>query len=162
MEKQHVLICPKCNSTDISTDMSNPALVETGLFNNSFRCNHCGYTGTFFPDVEISKLEPVKELKDIPKRELMDTRYGKNINWWWRRIGPVTLLISIILLFFYNNQIVFYLGLIELLPLSIVITLTSHKNELIQKYKILKIISVIVFIYSFTVGPIILALLFFS
>jgi len=45
-------ICPKCKSTDIKTDFSDPGIVATGMFMNQFICKKCGFSGAFFPEVE--------------------------------------------------------------------------------------------------------------
>jgi len=47
-------ICPKCKSTDISPNFSARAYAK-GSFFNEFKCNKCGYTGQFFPEVEVKK-----------------------------------------------------------------------------------------------------------
>jgi ribosomal protein S27AE len=52
MKKQ--LICPRCKSTDISNDFSNAGMVATGLFNNRKKCNNCGYSSDFFPEIETN------------------------------------------------------------------------------------------------------------
>jgi hypothetical protein len=61
LKHTHVLICPKCNSKDISTDFSNAGFVGTGLFNNIKVCNNCGYTHSFFPEVEIKNTSKNKK-----------------------------------------------------------------------------------------------------
>jgi len=153
-KKKFITICPKCNSTDVKTDFSNPGLVGTGLFVNAKVCNNCGYSSNFFPEIEEDKLPEEKKIKKQEKKELVNTTYGKNINWLWRFSGPIGIGLSIIFLFFYNVKAIFYLGLVGLLPLSCVLTLTAHRNDMIKKYPILKTISVNVFIYSITIAPI--------
>ena len=55
MAEKPVRICPKCKSTDISPDLSIQAYGK-GSFFNEYKCNKCGYTGQFFPEVKkISK-----------------------------------------------------------------------------------------------------------
>ncbi|MBD3361599.1 hypothetical protein GF358_02275 [Candidatus Woesearchaeota archaeon] len=44
-------ICPKCKSTNISKDLSKEAYAK-GSFFNQYKCNDCGYTGEFFPEVD--------------------------------------------------------------------------------------------------------------
>ncbi|MBN2368453.1 hypothetical protein JXC34_05535 [Candidatus Woesearchaeota archaeon] len=44
-------ICPKCKSKDISPDLSAQSYARGSIF-NQFKCNACGYTGEFFPEVE--------------------------------------------------------------------------------------------------------------
>jgi transposase-like protein len=38
-------VCPRCGSADFSPDLSS-SILYSGF--NSYRCNSCGYTGTFF------------------------------------------------------------------------------------------------------------------
>ena len=149
--KTHVRICPKCNSKDISTDFSNAGLVGTGLFQDSFKCNHCGNTGRFFPEVEINKVHHIKKVKDVEKRDLIDKTIGKNISWWWRIAGPLTLILSFIFMFS-KIKTLFFTGLLVFLPFSLTLIFATYQKKLLEKYKILRIISIIIFIYSFTVG----------
>jgi len=44
-------ICPKCKSQDISPDMSVDSYGQ-GSFFNAYKCNKCGYSGQFFPEVD--------------------------------------------------------------------------------------------------------------
>jgi len=53
-----IRFCPKCKSTDIEGDLSVQSFVE-GY--NRFKCNKCGYSGMFFPEVDE------KEYKKISK-----------------------------------------------------------------------------------------------
>ncbi|MGM5481699.1 MAG: hypothetical protein ACQESE_04805 [Nanobdellota archaeon] len=52
--EEYVRICPKCNSIDVSDDMSNPAIKYIGQI-ESMVCNNCGFTGTIFPEVKRSE-----------------------------------------------------------------------------------------------------------
>ncbi len=47
-----IRICPKCKSKDVSADLSAQSYAQ-GSFFNQYKCNKCGHTGQFFP--EISK-----------------------------------------------------------------------------------------------------------
>jgi predicted nucleic-acid-binding Zn-ribbon protein len=51
MPKKFVRVCPKCRSMDVSHDMSVEAIARGSVFNN-FKCNKCGYTGIFFPEIK--------------------------------------------------------------------------------------------------------------
>ncbi len=54
-------ICPRCKSTDISSDLSAQAYGK-GSFFNEYKCNDCGYTGQFFPEiVEKTKRKIIKK-----------------------------------------------------------------------------------------------------
>lgn len=57
-----VRICPKCKSTDTSPDLSFQAYGSGSIF-NSFKCNKCGYTGVFFPEVDKRDLKKIKGTK---------------------------------------------------------------------------------------------------
>lgn len=58
-KEEFVKVCPKCKSLDISADLKMAWLGET----STSTCNECGYTNTFFPEVEVSKV------KDFMKKE---------------------------------------------------------------------------------------------
>jgi len=51
MPKKSTKICPKCKSKDISPDFSLNTFGEASEF-NKFKCNNCGYSSIFFPEVE--------------------------------------------------------------------------------------------------------------
>lgn len=60
-EEKHVKICPKCNSLNIKSDLTLAFLGET----STMTCSDCGYTNTFFPEVEVSKVrEFIKKKKE--------------------------------------------------------------------------------------------------
>jgi len=74
-------ICPRCKSKDISPDLSASAIT---LLNNNFtnyKCNKCGYKGTFFPIIEKVgkskikmkqiKIKNIKSLKKEKKAQIM-------------------------------------------------------------------------------------------
>jgi len=44
-------ICPKCKSIDVEADLSAQSYGK-GSFFNQYKCNSCGYTGIFFPEIE--------------------------------------------------------------------------------------------------------------
>ncbi len=43
-------ICPKCKSTDISPDLSAESYGHGTIF-NQYKCNKCGFSGQFFPEL---------------------------------------------------------------------------------------------------------------
>jgi len=55
-----VRVCPKCRSRDLSHDMSVQAFGRGAEF-NSFKCNKCGHTGIFFPEVKERNKKKGKE-----------------------------------------------------------------------------------------------------
>ena len=158
MTKKFVKICPQCNSKDVSNDFSNFALARTGL--KEQKCNHCGFTGQFFPEVEISKIPPIKKLKEVGKREIVNTRHGRRILWLWKYTGPLGILISLILIFQFKIKYLFYMGLLVALPTSLVVTLAAHKSELFKKYKFLRILSIIVLIICYILSVFVLGMFF--
>ncbi|MFQ5620342.1 MAG: hypothetical protein ACE5FT_00695 [Candidatus Nanoarchaeia archaeon] len=96
-KEKYVMICPKCKSTDISMDYSNPIQPAIGLPARYVcgKCNHNAYT---FPEVSLSK---VKKFKGNPKikASVVDTSYGKfEVRALWKVGGPLFILIG---LFFY-------------------------------------------------------------
>jgi|TARA_B100001971_G_scaffold207873_1_gene228715 hypothetical protein len=66
------IFCPHCNSQDVKIDFSNSARIVWGLFNNSRKCNNCGYASSFFPKARIKDIPKVKKLKKGNKRPLMN------------------------------------------------------------------------------------------
>ncbi len=50
MSKRFIKICPKCESGDVSPDLSVEALGKGAIF-NQMKCNACGYIGHLFPEV---------------------------------------------------------------------------------------------------------------
>ncbi len=55
-----LLICPQCGSRDIHPDFSAHSFGQSGFF-NQYRCNKCGYQGSFV--IEVDDIDE----KDIPK-----------------------------------------------------------------------------------------------
>jgi hypothetical protein len=146
-----IRICPKCNSDDIVQDFSNAGMIGSGMIQNSYVCNNCGNTGTFFPEVRKDKIPAVKNKKDIKNINLVNKQMYSNIIWWWKIFGPVLIILSIISLFI-KIPFLFYGSLFEFIPASIIITINSYTE--LYKNKIWKIISFIAIIYLFTLGPI--------
>jgi hypothetical protein len=148
MKKQFVRICPECNSTYVTYDLSNPALVNAGMTNNAFVCKNCGNKGSFFPEIQKNKVPKVKKPK---KRNLVNTQYyNNNINWLWEIIGPLSLVIGISLCFLGIPFIIFFL--VNILPFGLIATLNGYSEKL-RENKIFKIIFIIVLFYSIIIGP---------
>jgi predicted RNA-binding Zn-ribbon protein involved in translation (DUF1610 family) len=61
MKKTYLRICPECNSTDVSPDMSAESYAK-GLL-NQWKCNNCGYSGLFFPEYTAGDIKRIKEKK---------------------------------------------------------------------------------------------------
>jgi predicted RNA-binding Zn-ribbon protein involved in translation (DUF1610 family) len=47
-------ICPKCKSGNVSPDFSLQTFGEGREF-NKFKCNNCGHSSIFFPEIEKKK-----------------------------------------------------------------------------------------------------------
>ena len=106
-EEKEVMICPKCKSTDVHIDASNPLQPTMGL-PPKYVCNNCGYSGYAFPKIKLSELEKFEdEVKKEPhsnmKKEtpqMVDTSYGNfTVKVWWKIISPITFLVGVFLLF---------------------------------------------------------------
>ncbi len=104
-KKGIVQICPACNSKEISTDFSNPAAVASGVWINSKTCQNCGYSSDFFPQIESRKVPRVKDIRDIPKRDLVNINNIKRIagygyiSWAFR----IVIGLAAILIYFFTN-----------------------------------------------------------
>ena len=59
-KEAYVRICPKCKSTDVSDDMSNPTIKFIGQIENMV-CNNCGYAASFFPEAPPSEIAGLKK-----------------------------------------------------------------------------------------------------
>jgi len=75
-KKDYILVCPKCKSTDVGTDYSNPLTVMTGFSFNSRICNACGYSANYFPEVEIGK-KGFKKLADKKRKQIKHCRSAR-------------------------------------------------------------------------------------
>ena len=49
-------ICPKCKNENVSPDFSLKTFGEQSEF-NKFKCNDCGYSSIFFPEIEKRKIK---------------------------------------------------------------------------------------------------------
>ena len=52
-KEKYVKVCPKCNSLNLKVDST---LIFLGAPSN-YICKECGYTDSFFPEVEITKVK---------------------------------------------------------------------------------------------------------
>ncbi|MEK6983051.1 MAG: hypothetical protein AABX33_00625 [Nanoarchaeota archaeon] len=50
----NVRICPKCKKPDVSSDLSAHSFAQGSVFNN-YKCNQCGHSSIFFPEIETIK-----------------------------------------------------------------------------------------------------------
>lgn len=58
MKEKFVQFCPKCKSTNINNDFSNPASARYGGSNKI--CNDCKYVSKIFPEININNLKKIK------------------------------------------------------------------------------------------------------
>jgi hypothetical protein len=72
-----IRICPQCMSPDVETDFSNAAAVGVGFINNSFKCNHCGHAGTFFPKISVKDLKKPLSKKEVKNVKHVDMTFAK-------------------------------------------------------------------------------------
>ena len=59
-KEELVKICPKCGSTNVSTEFSNPANVAYGNALNYF-CNKCDYVAKIFPEVKTKDINKFRK-----------------------------------------------------------------------------------------------------
>ena len=52
-------MCPKCQSKEVITDWSI-ANIAREFANPSFKCNNCGFVGTFFPEIDEKQIKNIK------------------------------------------------------------------------------------------------------
>lgn len=85
--KNFVRICPKCGSTSVQTDFSNPVVWAYGT-TTKFRCNSCSYVGNLFPEISKDNLKDYKEELEeeikkgqikISDRETIDSSTGYSV-----------------------------------------------------------------------------------
>ncbi len=164
VKERWITVCPKCGSTDVSADFSNPVGVVTGRFQNFKICNHCGYDSMIFPEVPESKVQKPKDLKDVEKRTLVDVGYGQGVtHFWWKIVGPIGLVLNIYMYLinpfnlsetFLSSVILFYS-----LPLAVFIMSYAYGRNYFEKYNVLRILGVIMLLYG-VVGYYLLPILF--
>jgi hypothetical protein len=144
MASKSVMICPKCNSSNISNDFSSPGLVGTGLFDSAKVCNNCGYRGDFFPVVDADKLPLVKEIKPDEKKDSINTAYGKYAAGFWKVSGPIVVVLSILLLV-YPSSTARLMSILMAIPLAIVMIVSGYFHEWVEKHAYVRILLVALF-----------------
>jgi len=130
-EENTVMFCPKCNSTDIRMDNSNPLIGVAGV-PADYVCTNCGYTARVFPALEESEAKKLVEKKVMDNTtEKVDVQYGKfAINIWWKIFGPLAILIGIYMLITYDNtQRQFIILPIILIVLGAAVSYFGYKNK---------------------------------
>ncbi|MFH1590523.1 MAG: hypothetical protein ABIC95_01210 [archaeon] len=161
MPTSFVRMCPRCNSTDIGQDFSNPGLVGTGLFANAFRCKRCGYASSFFPEVEKNKIPKEKPIEELKKADLVNSDHGKRMDRWWRYAGFALVGAGIAFLMFPELYFLHYLSMLILLPVGILFV-AFYRLPKLREHKAFRILITAAIIYGLTIGPVIVAWLTMS
>jgi len=99
-KKSYVQICPKCKSTDVFMDHSNPLQGAMGLPPN-YVCNNCNHTSHVFPEVDMSKKKlKVNSKAKKNKVSKVDTSVGDfDVRVTWKVAAPLLVLLGIIAYF---------------------------------------------------------------
>ena len=96
-KERYIQICPRCRSTDIFMDNSNPLQPALGM-PARYVCNKCKYNATIFPEVTTTKIKDFKGKKT--KAAVIDTSYGDfMIRAMWKVVAPLAVLLGITLYF---------------------------------------------------------------
>jgi len=68
---KYVKVCPKCGSTDVHLDFSNPAVWGYGA-PTSYQCESCGHVAHIFPEILKEDVEAYKDnfQKDVEQGKI--------------------------------------------------------------------------------------------
>lgn len=86
-KERHVKVCPKCGSTDVHVDFSNPVVWAYGT-TTKYQCESCGHTAPVFPEMPEKEVahykrmlkEKMKEYKgDCDGKDVIDTAPGFSV-----------------------------------------------------------------------------------
>ncbi len=150
-KKKLVTICPRCHSTDVGQDFSNPAWASLGLTHNRNKCNHCGHIGVAFPrgPENIAPKKP-KDPDEVKDKTLVDTTYGRGIIPFWKVAGRLAgpLFIALGIMVALMGYWAFFLGISFIIPIGLVLTLFSYKNDFMER-RILRALAVLIILYIF-------------
>ncbi len=131
--------CPHCLSSDVWVDYSNLAKLWNGII-NTYRCNNCGYTSTFFPIISEPSVELIENLNQ--KVPLEDITVYSNINAFWKYWSVFLLIIfltSVIRAPSFDLKLFFA----ALLPIPIVLLIIVHGQNILAKVLWLRIVIMI-------------------
>ncbi len=152
-KEEYIQICPKCGSPDIEVDFTNAAAVSAGFIGQVKKCNYCGHTGKFFPEVPISKVKKLKEKNEIKGKTFIDKTYVSGVIGLWKIIGIIAILFSVAMLFIDSaRSIGFYFLLLGILLTIYGFLRDEYKNKLFMK-----IIGLIIILYLAVGGFVLLA-----
>lgn len=148
MVTEFVRICPQCNSSSVVVDQSNAALARVAGM--TFACSRCGHKGLLFPEVDSKH---IPDRKTPTRRTLVNTQYGSTVNWLWRVVGPCLLLLGLAFVSQSAILFLFYLGLLELLPFGVVVTLCGYSSR-VRAHRWFRILFVVMLLYFSTTAVI--------
>ncbi len=150
---KYVMICPKCDSKDVTHDWSSPATVGSTLVNVMYKCNNCGHEGMVFPEVPENKVpKNPKPLKYVKERTLVDTTFGRGEFGILHLISPL-LIISGLLSFFFGTETIKIQALLILLPSGIFFTFLPYGRRLIEEHKLVRAICIALMVYAILFSP---------
>ena len=76
MTEKYIKVCPKCGSSEVGPDFSNPAVWAYGS-NPQYSCDSCQHVGLVFPEVVEKDVKEVsKKFKSDDKSPKVDTYSG--------------------------------------------------------------------------------------
>ena len=135
-EGKYVKICPKCGSTNVVTDFSNPAVWAYGT-TTKYRCKDCKYMANIFPEVLKDNIQKYKEEvgKGIKKgkinlkSELIDTSTGFYVGIWEIIFALIQIPFLILSLIFYEDFDLFWIILILWVSLCLYVGLKLIKRR---------------------------------
>ena len=72
--------CPKCGSTDVHVDFSNPVVWSEGT-QTKYKCHNCEYVGYFFPEVSDKRRKDFRKKVKHKKHKypIMDAKTGESV-----------------------------------------------------------------------------------
>ena len=120
-KEEYVKICPKCGSTNVSVDFSNPTVWSYGA-PSKHQCKSCGHVAAVFPEVVKNKTESYKPKGKVEKSNRVDIKTGSTIGLLIWIIIP--LIAAVIISFFVS----YWIGLIFFL-LSLLVIWWIHKRR---------------------------------
>lgn len=99
---EYIPVCPKCGSTDIETDFSNPVVWNYGAPSKK-RCRSCGYVASVFPEVEIEGLSSYQQKKKQNRSSKtmdavgMDTETGFRVGLIEGLLGVISVIVGVVI-----------------------------------------------------------------
>lgn len=97
----YIPVCPKCGSTDVEIDFSNPVVWNYGAPSKN-HCRSCGYVASVFPEVEIDSVSSYQKKKkqSSSSKEMasvgMDTETGFRVGLIEGLLGVISVIVGVI------------------------------------------------------------------